>query len=81
MDILQTWIRLKGDGAALALDAHFRTLGWDSAALLAAIAAERKSQILDELATKRKEAEAAGVSKGEWEKIEPKLAESVEPIL
>lgn len=74
MEILQSWLNQKGDGAAVALAAVLAPLGVDEAALVAAVSGERKAKLMEELATVRKRAEAQGVSKEEWEKVVPRLA-------
>lgn len=82
MNILQRWLNQKGDGAATALASVLTALGVDPNALVAAIQADQKTVLLEELARVRKQAEVAGVTKTEWEKITPKLDvadEVVEP--
>lgn len=74
MEILQRWLNQKGDGAATALATVLTGMGVDPQALVAAIQGEQKTVLLEELARVRKQAEAAGISKDEWEKITPRLA-------
>lgn len=73
MEILQRWLSQKGDGAAVALATILTGLGVDPQALVAAIQTEQKTVLLEDLARVRKQAEEAGVTKTEWEKITPKL--------
>lgn len=77
MDILQTWLDQKGDGAAVALGTVLTGMGIDPLALVAAVEADQKATLLDDLAKVRKRAEEAGVSKDEWEKITPRLDTSL----
>lgn len=82
MEILQTWLDQKGDGAAAALFAALPTIGTDPAALVEAVQADQKAQVLDDLAKIRKRAEESGVSKDEWEKIQPRLdAGAIEEVV
>lgn len=77
MDKLQTWLDQKGDGAATALAAVLTGMGLDPLALVAAIEADTKAGVLEQLAAVRKRAEESGVSKEEWEKIQPRVTDLV----
>lgn len=81
MDKLQTWLNQKGDGAATALGTVLTGMGLDPLALVAAIEADQKATLLDDLAKVRKRAEEAGVSKDEWERITPRLEVAAEEVV
>lgn len=81
MDILQTWLNQKGDNAATALADVLRGIGYDPDAVAKAVQGERKAKLLEELASVRKRAEAQGVTKGEWEAVEPKLDVAAEAAI
>lgn len=73
MDKLQAWLNQKGDGAATALGTVLTGMGIDPLALVAAVEGEQKAVLLEDLARVRKRAEESGITKDEWEKIQPRL--------